>query len=408
VATDLFISSASDDKSIADAVVAALEGAGFSCWMAARDLPSGAPLQRAIVDALKGARSILVILSSNALQSTQVHREITVAVDFASSVLIPVVTEDVKLTNDFEYLLAGYERLDVGAPPTEDSLQRLVRHVESILNKQKSPPTTRLSELPEIVGFFSYSREDDRDSEGGLSSWRRRIQNELRGQLGRSGDSLRVWQDAEAIPPGTHWRSQIEAAVNQSVFFIPIITPRVVASQYCGVEFQRFLDREKQLGRNDLVFPIIYIDVPDLRDEKIWHDHPVLRIIAERQHVDWREYRFDPDSPALRRAVSDFSATLVATLRHQAPKAVPVAVKPRPIERHDAPPPPAGPIVSPTPPRPPSPEPAAREPRAPASTPNAARSARYDIRTWSLLVGLGVIGLIIVVGLLQTLFGFGR
>jgi hypothetical protein len=49
-----------------------------------------------------------------------------------------------------------------------------------------------LSELPEITGFFSYSRDDDRDSEGGLSALRRRIQNELRGQFGRSEKSLRA------------------------------------------------------------------------------------------------------------------------------------------------------------------------------------------------------------------------
>src|SRR5271169_1832639 len=99
------------------------------------------------------------------------------------------------------------------------------------------PPLTDLSE---IVGFLSYSRDDDRDSEGALSTLRRRIQSELRGQLGRSEKTLRLWQDAEAIPPGTLWESQIGGAIEQSVFFIPIITPRVINSEYCRVEFQRF------------------------------------------------------------------------------------------------------------------------------------------------------------------------
>jgi hypothetical protein len=122
-----------------------------------------------------------------------------------------------------------------------------------------------LADLPELIGFFSYSRDDDSDSEGGLTILRRRIQNELRGQLGRTGDALRLWQDAEAIPPGTLWQSQIEAAVQQAVFFIPIVTPRVLNSQYCELEFQRFLTREKELNRTDLVFPIIYIEVESLR-----------------------------------------------------------------------------------------------------------------------------------------------
>ena len=117
----------------------------------------------------------------------------------------------------------------------------------------QSAAMSQLTDLSEIIGFFSYSRDDDRDSEGGLSTLRRRIQNELRGQLGRSEKTLRLWQDAEAIPPGTLWESEIEGAVRQSVFFIPIVTPRVINSEYCQVEFQRFLDRETALGRADLV-----------------------------------------------------------------------------------------------------------------------------------------------------------
>jgi len=41
-----------------------------------------------------------------------------------------------------------------------------------------------LAEAPDLVGFFSYSREDDEDSGGKLSKLRERIQAELRGQLG--------------------------------------------------------------------------------------------------------------------------------------------------------------------------------------------------------------------------------
>ena len=82
-----------------------------------------------------------------------------------------------------------------------------------------------LADLPELVGFFSYSREDDEGSHGALSALRERIQHELRAQLGRSFKNFRLWQDKEAIPSGTLWESEIKNAVAQSVFFIPIITP---------------------------------------------------------------------------------------------------------------------------------------------------------------------------------------
>ena len=52
-----------------------------------------------------------------------------------------------------------------------------------------------LADLPEVVGFFSYSREDDEASRGMLSAVRDGIQGELSGQLGRSKATFRLWQD---------------------------------------------------------------------------------------------------------------------------------------------------------------------------------------------------------------------
>ena len=92
----------------------------------------------------------------------------------------------------------------------------------AILTQQPSELSLpALTDLPELVGFFSYSRDDDRDSEGGLTLLRRRIQSELRGQLGRSEKTLRLFQDAEAIPPGTLWEGEISGAIEQSAFLFP-------------------------------------------------------------------------------------------------------------------------------------------------------------------------------------------
>ena len=148
-----------------------------------------------------------------------------------------------------------------------------------------------LAELPELVGFFSYSREDDEDSQGALSALRERIQRELRGQLGRSTKTFRLWQDKEAIASGKLWEEEIKTAVGQAVFFIPIITPTVVRSPYCRFELEAFLAREAELGRGDLVFPILYIKVPELEDIARQKNDPVLSIIAKRQYLDWRELR---------------------------------------------------------------------------------------------------------------------
>jgi TIR domain len=137
----------------------------------------------------------------------------------------------------------------------------------------------------------------------------------LRGQLGRAKTTFRLWQDKEAIAPGTLWETEIKNAVAQSAFFIPIITPTVVKSSYCKFELETFLAREAALARNDLVFPILYIRVPALEDEARQKGDPVLSIIAERQYVDWREFRYrDINSPEIKEAIGRFCTTICDAL----------------------------------------------------------------------------------------------
>jgi hypothetical protein len=179
------------------------------------------------------------------------------------------------------------------------------------VHAQASAQMSSLADLPELVGFFSYSREDDGDSGGELSALRSRIQGELRGQLGRTAKTFRLWQDKEAISSGTLWESEIKNAVKQAVFFIPIITPTVIASPYCRLELESFLAREAELGRDDLVFPILYIEVPMLADVAQRQNDPVLSLLARRQYVDWSEFRYlDVSSTEVRRSVGRFCADI--------------------------------------------------------------------------------------------------
>jgi hypothetical protein len=173
-----------------------------------------------------------------------------------------------------------------------------------------------LADLSDLVGFFSYSREDDHGSRGALSALRDAIQSELSAQLGRSHTDFRVWQDKAAIPLGTLWENQISDAINQSAFFVPIVTPRAMRSQHCTFEFESFLAREKELGRDDLVFPILYIPVPALEDEKLWRQDPVLKIVGTRQYLDWRDLRhLEHNSPEVRQKIERFCRNISSALR---------------------------------------------------------------------------------------------
>jgi hypothetical protein len=159
-----------------------------------------------------------------------------------------------------------------------------------------------LAGLTEIIGFFCYSCEDDEAFRGHLSALRDAISRELSAQLGRTRNNFRLFQDKEAIA--------------KSVFFIPLITPRSLNSPYCGHEFEAFLAREAELGRNDLIFPVLYLPVPQLEEEAIWRGDPVLSVIGKRQYVDWRPFRHTPmDTPAAGAAVEQFCSKIAAALR---------------------------------------------------------------------------------------------
>ena len=174
-----------------------------------------------------------------------------------------------------------------------------------------------LADAPDLVGFFSYSREDDEGSGGKLSKLRERIQEELRLQLGRTMKDFRLWQDKVAIAHGGLWEDRIKSAIAESVFFIPIITPTAVVSPYCKFEFDSFLAREKELGRSDLVFPIIYIPVPALTVDR-WRQDPLLSIISSRQYVEWQNLRhLDPSSTEVALRVKKFCANICRALQEE-------------------------------------------------------------------------------------------
>jgi formylglycine-generating enzyme required for sulfatase activity len=170
-----------------------------------------------------------------------------------------------------------------------------------------------LSELPELVGFFSYSRSDDQHSGGALSRLRARIHDELRLQLGRD---VRLWQDTAAIPDGALWADEIKRAVAESAFFVPIVTPSAVGSPHCKHEFDSFLKREEALGRHNLVFPILYIRVPGLEDEQQRRENELLRIICARQYVDWQKLRLrDWASADVAERIEQFCRNIVDALQ---------------------------------------------------------------------------------------------
>jgi TPR repeat protein len=132
MAHDVFVSYSSKDKPTADAVCAVLESHGIRCWVAPRDILPGIDWGASIIEAIHGARAMVLVFSANANASLQIKREVERAINKGIPV-IPLRIEDVVPTASLEYFLSTPHWLDAFAPPLERHLQYLAEVVRKLV-----------------------------------------------------------------------------------------------------------------------------------------------------------------------------------------------------------------------------------------------------------------------------------
>jgi F-box protein 11 len=157
------------------------------------------------------------------------------------------------------------------------------------------------------IAFLSYVRQDDETDNGRITEIRRRLSAEV--QM-HTGQPFPIFQDRDDIAWGQTWRRRIEDAVDGSTFLIAVLTPSYFTSAACRAELERFLRREAEMGRDDLVLPIHYVDCLAPNDPARASD-PLVAKLATRQWRDWRELRFEPfTSPQVGRALAHLAVQL--------------------------------------------------------------------------------------------------
>jgi hypothetical protein len=129
----VFISYASPDHNVADAVVGELERVGLKCWIVPRDVVPGALYADEIVRAIDEAKVVVLVLSQSAIASPHVGKE----VERASSKrrrIVALRMDSAPLTRAFEYFLSESQWIDVGSEGIEAAAVKLAdairRHVD--------------------------------------------------------------------------------------------------------------------------------------------------------------------------------------------------------------------------------------------------------------------------------------
>ena len=161
--------------------------------------------------------------------------------------------------------------------------------------------------MAQITGFWSYVHADD-DAEGGRIAL---LSRDVASQFGlMTGETIELFLDVESVKWGDAWRDRIDSSIAAGVFFIPILTPRYFMSPECRRELQLFARRATQLGARELVLPLLYMDVPGLREDDPADE--LMALVKSFQWEDWTEVGLsEPQSESYRRGVRKLATRLV-------------------------------------------------------------------------------------------------
>ena len=143
--------------------------------------------------------------------------------------------------------------------------------------------------MGEAVAFLSYAHVDDDESGGAVTIFHRVLLEELHLQ---SGGTFQLYRDRNDLRWGQAWRKTIEETLDSAAMLIAVISPSFFGSRECRGELARFLARESQLGRQDLLLPVYWIDTPIMQDQAQRRDDRLGQSIAALQYTDCRAWRF--------------------------------------------------------------------------------------------------------------------
>jgi TolB-like protein/Flp pilus assembly protein TadD len=144
---DVFMSYASQDAGVANAIIESLEQHGLRCWIAPRDVVPGSLYADEIVRAINDTKVVVLVLSEHAVVSPHVGKEI----ERASSKrrrIIAFHTDSAPLTRAFEYFLSESQWIDVAPEGTDAAVAKLVEAVRLHLDPSSVAESHVHSHLP--------------------------------------------------------------------------------------------------------------------------------------------------------------------------------------------------------------------------------------------------------------------
>src|SRR5215472_6626131 len=148
-AMPIFISYSSKDQKTAEAICEAIEHRGHPCWISSRDIGPGENFQAQVVRAIRNAKIMVLVFSSNANNSEEIKKELVLAGQ-SRLVVIPVRVEDVAPDEAFAYEFATRQWIDVFGD-WEHAIQRVVHQIEAVDGEQPAASAMPAAQAPQAA-----------------------------------------------------------------------------------------------------------------------------------------------------------------------------------------------------------------------------------------------------------------
>lgn len=140
-----------------------------------------------------------------------------------------------------------------------------------------------------------------------------RFVDELRREISQQlGQDFPIFRDREHLEWGQNWRRRIDESLDSVTFLIAILSPSFFRSEECRRELDRFRERERQLGRDDLILSVVWIKPDEFADEK----NQLTEFLRQRQYVSWERFRHHRSlTVTAKRQIASLARQVVAAIR---------------------------------------------------------------------------------------------
>lgn len=154
--------------------------------------------------------------------------------------------------------------------------------------------------------FLSYAHEDNEREGGRILHLADLIRREFESL---TGATIQIFTDSAEILWGQDFRARLSESIQETTFFIPVLSPTYFMRDECRSELRQFVTSASSLGLEQLLLSIRYFQVPDLREGS---SDELKDIAARMQFEPWDSYRLlDESGERYRTAVNKLATRLV-------------------------------------------------------------------------------------------------